>query len=167
MTQAIINLTNGKSIKLNLDAECAPISVENFIKHAESDFYNGLIFHRIIPNFMVQGGGMDVDMNEKRSSKPIKGEFLANGVNNTRKHKAGTISMARTMVKDSATTQFFICSVDTPHLDGQYASFGEVADEDSLKVVQEMSFVPTTRKGYYDDVPVEPIIIKNIEIIKG
>lgn len=166
MTQAIINLTNGKSIKLNLDAECAPISVANFVKLAESNFYNGLIFHRIIPNFMVQGGGMDVNMNEKNAGKPIKGEFIANGVANNRKHKAGTISMARTMIKDSATSQFFICSVDTPHLDGQYASFGEVADTESLDVVQEMGNVSTTRKGHYDDVPTEPIIIKSVEIIK-
>ena len=166
MTQAIIKLNTGKNIKVNLDSECAPISVANFVELAKSNFYNGLIFHRIIPNFMVQGGGMDVELNEKRAGKPIKGEFLSNGVNNTRKHKAGTISMARTMVKDSATSQFFICSVDTPHLDGQYASFGEVADAESLKVVQEMSYVDTCRRGYYDDVPVEPIIIENIEIIE-
>lgn len=164
MTKARINLTNGKSINLVLDSECAPLSVANFVSLAKADFYNGLIFHRIIPNFMVQGGGMDESMQEKKAGKPIKGEFASNGVNNTRKHKAGTISMARTMVKDSATSQFFICSVDTPHLDGEYAAFGEVADQESMQVVLDMSKVATGSRGWYDDVPVEPIVIQNIEI---
>lgn len=164
MIKATINLEDGRKINLNLDPECAPISVANFVKLAKEDFYNGLIFHRIIPNFMVQGGGMYENMKEKRAENEIKGEFLSNGVNNTRKHKAGTISMARTMFKDSATSQFFICSVDTPFLDGEYAAFGEVADEQSMGVVLDMSIVTTRSFGYYDDVPVDPIVIKNITI---
>lgn len=166
MIKATINLENGKSINLVLDEECAPISTANFVQLAKSNFYNGLIFHRIIPNFMCQGGGMTADLQQKDNLKPIKGEFLANGVQNMRKHKAGTISMARTMVKDSATSQFFICSVDTPHLDGQYAAFGEVADEASMQVVLDMSNVRTRSIGYFQDVPVEPIVIKNVEIVE-
>ena len=166
MTKAIINLENGKSIAISLDAECAPISTANFIALAEANYYNGLIFHRIIPNFMVQAGGMDVNMKEKGGAKTIKGEFSANGVSNTRSHKTGTISMARTNVKDSASSQFFICSTNTPHLDGQYAAFGEVADEASMSVVLDMSNVKTSRHGYHDDVPSTPIVIKNIDIIK-
>lgn len=166
MTKAVINLEDGRKININLDKDCAPISVSNFIELANSDFYNGLIFHRVIKNFMIQGGGMDENLKEKKSSKTIKGEFLRNGVNNTRKHIAGTISMARTMVNDSASSQFFICSVDTPHLDGSYAAFGEVADADSMNVVQDIEKVATGSRGYYDDVPITPIKIKNIEIIE-
>lgn len=166
MIKATINLKGGKKINLNLDTECAPISTENFVKLAKDKFYNGLIFHRIIPNFMCQGGGMTVDMEQKDNLTPIKGEFLSNGVKNMRKHKAGTISMARTMFKNSATSQFFICSVDTPFLDGEYAAFGEVADSESMQVVLDMSNVKTHSIGYFDDVPVEPIIIENVEIVE-
>lgn len=166
MIKATINLENGKKINLLLDEESAPISTANFVKLAKADHYNGLIFHRIIPNFMCQGGGMTADMQPKDNLKPIKGEFLSNGVNNTRKHKAGTISMARTMYKDSATSQFFICSVDTPFLDGEYAAFGEVADEESMQVVLQMSKVQTHSVGYYDDVPVEPIVISSVQILE-
>lgn len=166
MKKAVIELKDGRKINLVLDDECAPISVENFISLARSGHYNDTIFHRVIENFMIQGGGMLADLTEKASLKPIKGEFLSNGVNNTRKHKAGTISMARTMVKDSATAQFFICSVDTPHLDGEYAAFGEVADNESMQVVIDISRVDTGRYAYYSDVPVSPIIIDKVTIIK-
>lgn len=166
MKKAVIELKDGRKINLVLDDECAPISVENFISLASSGHYNDTIFHRVIENFMIQGGGMLVDLTEKASLKPIKGEFMSNGVNNTRKHKAGTISMARTMVKDSATAQFFICSVDTPHLDGEYAAFGEVADKESMQVVIDISRVDTGRYAYYSDVPVSPIIIDKVTIIK-
>lgn len=166
MIKATINLENGKKINLNLDEKCAPISTANFVSLAKSNFYNGLIFHRIIPEFMCQGGGMTANMQQKDDLEPIKGEFKSNGVNNSRKHKAGTISMARTMFKDSATSQFFICSVDTPFLDGEYAAFGEVADEESMQVVLDMSHVKTHSVGYFDDVPVEAIVIKNVEIVE-
>lgn len=166
MKKAVIELKDGRKINLVLDDECAPISVENFISLARSGHYCDTIFHRVIENFMIQGGGMLADLTEKASLKPIKGEFMSNGVNNTRKHKAGTISMARTMVKDSATAQFFICSVDTPHLDGEYAAFGEVADKESMQVVIDISRVDTGRYAYYSDVPVSPIIIDKVTIIK-
>lgn len=166
MKKAVIELKDGRKINLVLDDECAPISVENFISLASSGHYNDTIFHRVIENFMIQGGGMLADLTEKASLKPIKGEFLSNGVNNARKHKAGTISMARTMVKDSATAQFFICSVDTPHLDGEYAAFGEVADKESMQVVIDISRVDTGRYAYYSDVPVSPIIIDKVTIIE-
>ena len=161
-----IEMSNGDLIKAELYPEIAPNTVRNFISLVNKGFYNGLIFHRIIPEFMCQGGGMTINMQQKDNLKPIKGEFLSNGVNNTRKHKAGTISMARTMVKDSATSQFFICSVDTPFLDGEYAAFGEVADNESMQVVLDMSYVKTHSVGYFDDVPVEPIVIKNVEIVE-
>lgn len=166
MKKAVIELKDGRKIIIVLDEECAPISVANFVSLASKGHYNDTIFHRVIENFMIQGGGMLADMSEKATLKPIKGEFMSNGVNNTRKHKAGTISMARTMVKDSATAQFFICSVDTPHLDGEYAAFGEVADEESMKVVLDISRVDTGRYQYYSDVPVTPIIIEKITIIE-
>lgn len=166
MKKAVIELKDGRKINLVLDDECAPISVENFISLARNGHYNDTIFHRVIENFMIQGGGMLADLTEKASLKPIKGEFMSNGVNNTRKHKAGTISMARTMVKDSATAQFFICSVDTPHLDGEYAAFGEVADNESMQVVIDISRVDTGRYAYYSDVPVSPIIINKVTIIE-
>ena len=166
MVKATINLEDGRKINLNLDTECAPISTANFVKLAKANHYNGLIFHRIIPNFMCQGGGMTVDMQQKDELTPIKGEFLSNGVKNMRQHKAGTISMARTMFKDSATSQFFICSVDTPFLDGEYAAFGEVSDNESMQVILDMSKVKTHSVGYFDDVPVDPIVIKNVEIVE-
>ena len=166
MIKATINLEDGRKINLNLDAECAPISTANFVQLAKANHYNGLIFHRIIPNFMCQGGGMTVDMKQKDDLTPIKGEFLSNGVKNMRQHKAGTISMARTMFKDSATSQFFIFFLFTPFLDGEYAAFGEVADNESLQVILDMSKVKTHSVGYFDDVPVEPIIIKNVEIVE-
>lgn len=166
MKKAVIELKDGRKINLVLDEKCAPISVENFISLARNGHYNDTIFHRVIENFMIQGGGMLADLTEKASLKPIKGEFMSNGVNNTRKHKAGTISMARTMVKDSAAAQFFICSVDTPHLDGEYAAFGEVADNESMQVVIDISRVDTGRYAYYSDVPVSPIIIDKVTIIE-
>lgn len=166
MKKAVIELKDGRKINLVLDEKCAPISVENFISLARNGHYNDTIFHRVIENFMIQGGGMLADLTEKASLKPIKGEFMSNGVNNTRKHKAGTISMARTMVKDSATAQFFICSIDTPHLDGEYAAFGEVADNESMQVVIDISRVDTGRYAYYSDVPVSPIIIDKVTIIE-
>lgn len=167
MQIAKINFNDGKIIKVQLMPEHAPISVANFVELAKKGYYNNLIFHRVIPNFMIQGGGMDETMDEPRAKvKAIKGEFKSNGVANSLTHTAGTISMARTMVKDSATSQFFICVADVPHLDGEYAAFGRTIDEDSLKTAIEISKVRTGRLGYYSDVPCEPIIIKNIEIIE-
>lgn len=164
MYKAKINLQDSRSITLKLDGENAPISVENFVKLAKEGFYEGLIFHRVIPNFMIQGGGHDVELNLKEQPPTIKGEFRSNGVNNPLRHKKGTISMARTAMRDSASSQFFICSVDCPHLDDEYAAFGCVADALSMKVVEDISKCETAWVQIYKDVPVKPIIIKNIEI---
>ena len=108
------------TITVELDAAAAPISVENFLKLVGENYYDGLTFHRIIRGFMIQGGGGD------GSLTPIKGEFSANGVANPLKHDRGAISMARTNVMDSATSQFFICDADSHFLDGNYAAFGRV-----------------------------------------
>ena len=105
---------------------------------------------------------MDASLSPKET-KSIKGEFKANGVNNPLSHKVGVLSMARTNVPDSASSQFFICVADCGFLDGQYAAFGCLSDEDSVKVAIDISKVKTVRVGYYDDVPYESIVIKSIE----
>ena len=161
MTDIQIKLIDGRVMNATLDEKSAPITVANFLKLIDKGFYNGLIFHRVIPNFMIQGGGMDPSLCPK-DAKTIKGEFSANGVNNPIPHKVGTLSMARTNVMDSASSQFFICVEDCPFLDGQYATFGELSDEESIKVAIDISQVKTVRVGYYDDVPYEPIIIQSI-----
>jgi len=119
-----IEIRDYGTIRVALDADAAPISVANFLSLAESGFYNGLKFHRIIEGFMMQGG----DNGIPGSVEPIKGEFSSNGVDNPLKHTRGAISMARTNVKDSATSQFFIVHQDSPHLDGDYACFGYVTE---------------------------------------
>ena len=167
MNKVCIEFTDGKKINLELYPEHAPITVENFLSLVKKGFYDGLCFHRVIENFMIQGGGFIYDdgLIQKPAPKTIKGEFIANGVNNKLKHTAGVISMARTMVKDSASSQFFICTVDTPHLDGQYAAFGKVIDKESLETAIAISKVETGYVDYYSDVPIEPIVIKTIKEI--
>jgi len=160
-----INLTDGRSVNLELYPDIAPISVDNFVKVAKSGFYEGLCFHRVIPGFMVQGGGMVAgkgSLDEKRGLKPIKGEFDSNGVKNPLKHTLGVISMARTNVPDSATSQFFLCAADCDFLNGNYAAFGKTTNAESDKVIVDISLVQTTNVGYHSDVPVEPIVIKNV-----
>ncbi|MBR5701252.1 MAG: peptidylprolyl isomerase [Oscillospiraceae bacterium] len=115
------------TISLELDADTAPISVTNFINLANSGFYDGLTFHRIIEGFMMQGGGFDEKGNQKEAS-PIKGEFAKNGVTNNIDHDRGVISMARANDFNSGSAQFFIMHEKAPHLDGQYAAFGHVTD---------------------------------------
>ncbi len=161
--KATIILTDGRKMTALLDSKAAPISVRNFVALARDGFYHGLIFHRVIPGFMIQGGGMDEGMRPKKAAS-IKGEFSANGVPNDHAHTVGTLSMARTMVPDSASSQFFICVEDCEHLDGQYAAFGQLADDESVRVAKEIASVPTTRVGWYDDVPIRPIVIDKIEI---
>ena len=161
MTNIQIKLIDGRVMNAALDEANAPITVANFLKLIDKGFYNGLIFHRVIPNFMIQGGGMDPSLCPK-DAKSIKGEFRANGVNNPIEHKVGTLSMARTNVMDSASSQFFICVEDCSFLDGQYAAFGELTDEESIKVAIDISKVKTVSVGYYNDVPYEPIIIQSI-----
>ena len=120
------------TIQLELDAEAAPVTVENFLKLAEDGFYDGLTFHRIIAGFMMQGGNA-AGTDREGQAQPIVGEFSANGHDNPLSHTRGTISMARANDPDSATSQFFIVHQDSPHLDGQYAAFGHVTS--GLEVV--------------------------------
>lgn len=162
---ATINFKDGKVIRLELYPETAPITVKNFVSLASSGFYDGLCFHRVIKNFMIQGGGFEYTNGLKpKSAATIKGEFAANGIFNDLHHAPGVISMARTNVKDSASSQFFICVADCDFLDGQYAAFGKVRDEESLAAAIAISEVKTGSWLYYDDVPVEPVVIDTITI---
>lgn len=136
MKQAIITMADGKRIAVALDEGQAPITVRNFVELAEKGFYNGLVFHRIEPGFVIQGGD-PLGNGMGGPGYQIKGEFSANGVKNTISHQRGVISMARSREFDSAGSQFFITLGDASFLDGQYAAFGTV-DEDSMKAVDEI-----------------------------
>ena len=159
---------DGRKINLELLPEYAPITVDNFIDLVKSGFYDGLCFHRVIPGFMIQGGGFVYDngLQEKKAPRTILGEFATNGVKNDLHHAPGVISMARTIIPDSASSQFFICVDDQAYLDAQYAAFGRVCDEESLQVAIDISTVETTRWSYYDDVPVEPIVMKKVYMVE-
>ena len=122
-----ITMENGGVMTLELDSSAAPVTVANFEKLVKEGFYNGLTFHRIIEGFMIQGGDPE-GTGMGGSDENIKGEFMANGVNNPISHKRGVISMARAMDPDSASSQFFICHADSEFLDGQYAAFGHMTD---------------------------------------
>ena len=140
-------------IKAELYPDVAPITVDNFIKLASSGFYNGLTFHRIIPGFMIQGGDPDgTGMGGPGYS--IKGEFSSNGVPNNLMHTRGVLSMARSMMPDSAGSQFFIMHEAAPHLDGSYAAFGKVIE--GIEVVDKIASVKTD----YNDKPLEPVVIE-------
>ncbi len=132
----VIEMENGKKIKLELYPETAPITVKNFEKLVSEGFYDGLIFHRVINGFMIQGGDPE-GTGMGGSKEKIKGEFASNGVKNDLKHTRGVISMARSMMKDSASSQFFIMHQDAPHLDGDYAAFGKVVE--GMDVVDEIA----------------------------
>ena len=151
----IIKLKNGKEIKLKMDRENAPNTVNNFLSLADKGFYDGLIFHRVISGFMIQGGCPD-GTGMGGPGYNIKGEFTANGVSNNLKHSRGVISMARAMHPDSAGSQFFIMHQDAPHLDGNYAAFGEVVE--GMDVVDEIAGVATDMR----DKPLEPVAIETI-----
>ncbi len=154
--------TTAGPITLELDRAKAPVTVDNFLKYVDAGFYDGLVFHRVIPGFMIQGGGMDAAMTEKMEGQraPIKNES-GNGLSNAR----GTICMARTSNPDSATSQFFINLVDNARsLDARpgapgYAVFGKVIA--GMDTVDSIAKVPTGRKGPHDDVPLKPITIKS------
>lgn len=168
MDKVSIVLKDGRKINLELDKASAPVTVENFLKLVDNGFYNGLCFHRVISGFMIQGGGMVQEKGvliEKRGLKPIKGEFLNNGVKNDIKHELGVISMARTNEPNSATSQFFICAADCDFLDKNYAAFGRTIDAESNKVVVDISNVKTHSYGWYNDIPNEPVVIDHIERI--
>lgn len=136
----VIEMEHGGLIKLEMNREQAPNTVKNFLYLVNKGFYNGLIFHRVISGFMIQGGCPD-GTGMGGPGWRIKGEFAANGVNNTLKHERGVISMARSMNMDSAGSQFFIMHEDAPHLDGQYAAFGRVVE--GMEIVDEIASVPT------------------------
>ena len=143
-----IEMENGKSIIVRVDNAETPITVENFKNLVKEGFYNGLIFHRVIEGFMIQGGD-PTGTGCGGSEKEIKGEFKSNGVNNNLSHKRGVISMARTNMPNTASSQFFICHQNAEFLDGQYASFGEVVD--GMDVVDEIATCETN----YNDKPLE------------
>ena len=154
-----ITMENGKTIDLELDAKAAPLTVENFLKLVGEGFYDGLIFHRVIPGFMIQGGcpqgtGMG------GPGWHIKGEFAHNGWNNPIKHTRGVISMARSASPNSAGSQFFIMHADAPHLDGQYAAFGKVTK--GIEVVDKIASVRTD----WNDKPTTPVRMKTVELVE-
>jgi len=152
----ILNTSLG-DIKIELDAEKAPVTVANFLAYVDDGFYDGTVFHRVIPGFMIQGGGMTADMKQKQTKGPIQNE-ADNGLKNDR----GTVAMARTAAKDSATAQFFINLKANDFLnhggrDFGYAVFGRVID--GMDVVDKIAAVPTSSRGMHQDVPAEPVLI--------
>lgn len=155
----VIELENGKEIKLELYPDKAPITVKNFLKLAGEGFYDGLIFHRVIKGFMLQGGD-PTGTGTGGSGEKIKGEFSANGVANDLKHERGVISMARAMPPDSASSQFFIVHQDAPHLDGNYAAFGRVVE--GIETVDEIASVETDSH----DRPLKDVRMKRVYIVE-
>ena len=165
-TKVKLSTTLG-DIVIELNAEKAPLSSANFLTYVKEGFYDGTIFHRVIPNFMAQGGGMDADFKEKKTHAPIKNE-ADNGLKNVR----GTLAMARTNVPDSASSQFFINYTDSSFLDHSsptpqgwgYAVFGKVVE--GMDVVDAMAKQATGNRGGHQDVPKETILINKAEVIK-
>ena len=156
--------TSAGDIVVELDAEKAPKSTDNFLKYVKAGHYDGVIFHRVIETFMIQGGGMKPDMSEKPTRPPIPLES-GNGLSNLR----GTLAMARTGDPNSATAQFFINVVDNPRLDKSegrdgYAVFGKVIE--GMDVVDKIKVVPVANKGPHQNVPVTPVIIKKASVEK-
>ena len=155
--KAIIEVNKYGTIEVELDPSVAPLTVENFVKLANKGFYKGLTFHRVIKDFMIQGG-CPKGNGTGGPGYTIKGEFSANGVNNPLKHTRGVISMARAMDPNSAGSQFFIMHQDAPHLDGQYAAFGKV-----VKGIEVVDAIASVKTNYYD-MPLENVVINNINI---
>ena len=162
--QVVIDTTLG-SLTFELDAEKAPITVENFLAYVSSGHYDNTIFHRVIDGFMIQGGGFSADMKQKKTNAPIKNE-ADNGLQN----KRGTVAMARTQVVDSATSQFFINVADNSFLDHKgkdaasygYAVFGKVVEgEETVDAIRK---VATGTKGFHQDVPKEPVVINSARV---
>ena len=155
----VIELENGKKIKLELYPDTAPETVANFEKLVGKGFYDGLTFHRVIPGFMIQGGCP----NGNGMGNPgysIKGEFSQNGFKNDLKHTAGVLSMARSMMPNSAGSQFFVMVADAPHLDGQYAAFGKVTEG-----MDTADYIVSRRRDW-NDRPLEPQVIKDINVFE-
>ena len=154
-----ITMQDGGVIDLALDAQAAPITVENFLKLVNDGFYDGLTFHRIIPGFMIQGGCPE-GTGMGGPGWHIKGEFARNGVANPIKHTRGVISMARAMDPNSAGSQFFIMHEDAPHLDGGYAAFGHVVA--GMDVVDRIADVATD----YNDKPLTPVVMESVRVVE-
>ena len=154
-----ITMQDGGVIDLELDAQAAPITVENFLKLVKDGFYDSLTFHRIIPGFMLQGGCPD-GTGMGGPGWHIKGEFARNGVPNPIKHTRGVISMARAMDPNSAGSQFFIMHEDAPHLDGGYAAFGHVVA--GMDVVDRIAEVATD----YNDRPLTPVVMESVRVVE-
>ena len=163
----VVMETSMGNVKIELDQAKAPISVKNFLSYVDDKFYNGTIFHRVISNFMIQGGGFTADMQQKPTKAQIKNE-AGSGLRN----KRGTLAMARTMVVDSASSQFFINVVDNDFLDYRdnspqgfgYAVFGKVIE--GMEVVDKIKSVKTGNKMGFQDVPEESVVIKSIKRVK-
>lgn len=161
----VLMSTSKGNIRIELDAAKAPISTKNFVDYVSAGHYDGLIFHRVIPGFMIQGGGMDAQMNEKKNQAPIKNE-AANGLKNV----LGTVAMARTNVVDSATAQFFINVKNNDFLNHRstasaefgYAVFGQVIE--GMDVVHSIEKVRTGNKGGHQDVPVDAVVIHSAKL---
>lgn len=163
VVNAEIQLENGGKIELELYSDIAPETVDNFVKLADEKFYDGLIFHRVIKDFMIQGGGFDTDMEQKEADN-IKGEFIVNGCFNLIPHERGVISMARAQNMDSASSQFFIMHADSSYLNGKYAAFGKVTS--GMEYVDAIADVETktVEEMGMENVPVENQIIKTVVI---
>ena len=150
MDKVCIELLNGKKMIVELYEDIAPITVKNFLKLVDENFYENIVFHRVIKEFMCQAGGYLIKdghyIDEKRANS-IVGEFEANGYKNDLKHELGVISMARTSDPNSGSSQFFLCVNNCHHLNKQYAGFGKITDEESLKVLVELNNYQTGRIG--------------------
>ena len=155
-----IEMENGDVITVELYPETAPITVENFKNLVSEKYYDGIIFHRVIAGFMIQGGD-PTGTGMGGSDKTIKGEFKANGVNNTLSHKRGVISMARTQIPNSASSQFFICHADATFLDGQYAAFGAVVE--GIEGVDHVAAAKTD----FRDKPYEDQVMKAVYFVEN
>ena len=162
----VVMKTSLGDVKIELDKAKAPVTVDNFLVYVNDKFYDGTIFHRVIPAFMIQGGGFDKDMNQKKTKAPIKNE-AGNGLKNV----TGTIAMARTSDPNSATAQFFINTKDNAFLDHKndtaqgygYAVFGKVVD--GMDVVKKIEQVQTTTRPPYENVPVTAVVIESIRVV--
>ena len=152
-----IEMLDGDVMKAELYPDIAPNTVNNFISLIKRGYYDGVIFHRIIKGFMIQGGDPD-GLGTGGPGYSIKGEFTTNGFKNDLKHEKGVLSMARTMIPDSAGSQFFIMHETSPHLDGQYAAFGKIIE--GLDVVDKLASVQTD----YNDMPLEPQVMVKVTV---
>src|SRR6516162_10243069 len=162
ITNVVMETSLG-TITIELDGDKAPLTVQNFLSYVDEGFFDGTIFHRVIPDFMIQGGGMEPGLKEKRTKGSIKNES-SNGLTN----KRGTLAMARTSAPDSATAQFFINLKDNAFLDKAqardgvgYAVFGKVTS--GMDVVDKIKAVATARRGHHDDVPVKDVVITSVK----